>query len=118
MQDLFLQSEQNEPRVKVRTENKEVSGKGRCEHPRRVGQRSVARAPKLHRAPHAGHVWQNYQFQFPAFRSGDGEVHSTRSISFHAIVFRRSPKLNGVRHVEITTLGSPSPANVAPVTPV
>ena len=46
------------------------------------------------------------------------EVHSTGSISFHVIVFRRFPKLNGVLHVKITTLGSPSQANVVPITPV
>jgi hypothetical protein len=37
MQDLFL-SEKNKPRVKVRTENKEVSGKGRRERARSATQ--------------------------------------------------------------------------------
>jgi hypothetical protein len=46
------------------------------------------------------------------------EVHSTRSISLHVIVFRLFPKVNGVLHEKMTTLGQPSQTKVVPVTPV
>jgi hypothetical protein len=46
------------------------------------------------------------------------ETHSTRSISFHVIVFRRFPKLNGVLQEKIAKVGEPSQTKVVPVTPV